>query len=262
MPRPYSIGLITLAAILLQLTPTPSRSDPQPIISIIIDDIGHHRSRGFRAINLPARLTYAVIPDATHATSLAEYAFDLGKEVIVHLPMENTSERPIEKLALTRDLSEQDVFDVFEAAIKQVPYARGVNNHMGSALTQEPQAMIWLMRAVKKHRLFFIDSRTTHKTVAGMVARELSVLTESRDVFLDNKRTTYDIDQQFRLLLSIARSKQTAIAIGHPHRETLAYLEHALPILKAEGIRIVPVSQVIGLRLAQRQLASYTAGSD
>ncbi len=262
MPRPYSIGLITLVAFLLQLTPTLSRSDPAPTISIIIDDIGHHKNRGFRAINLPARLTYAVIPDSAHASHLANYAHDIGKEVILHMPMENTTERPIEELALTKDLSHEDFLTVFEAAISQVPHVRGVNNHMGSALTQEPLAMTWLMEAVKKHQLFFVDSRTTHKSVAGTIARQQSVLSASRDVFLDNKRTTFDIDRQFRLLLSIAKRKQSAIAIGHPHAETLMYLEHALPILQEEGIQIVPVSELIGLRLAQHQLASFTGGSE
>ena len=124
--------------------------------------------------------------------------------------------------------------------------------------------MHWLMQAVKKHRLFFVDSRTTHKSIAFAIARQQSVLTARRDVFLDNDRTTYAIDRQFRLLMAIAKRRKSAIAIGHPYTETLEYLEYALPMLAAENIRVVPVSEVINLRLAQRQVATraMTVGSE
>ncbi|MBT4617889.1 MAG: divergent polysaccharide deacetylase family protein, partial [Gammaproteobacteria bacterium] len=46
-------------------------------------------------------------------------------------------------------------------------------------------------------------------------------------------------------------------AIGHPYPSTLQYLEHAIPMLKREGVRLVSVSEMLNLRLAERQLASY-----
>ena len=128
---------------------------------------------------------------------------------------------------------------------------------MGSALTQEPQAMMWLMRAVKRHKLFFIDSRTTHKTVALEIALQENIRTASRDVFLDNDRSPYGIDKEFRRLLTVAKRRKTAIAIGHPYPATLLYLEHAIPMLKREGVRLISVSEILKLRLAERQLTSY-----
>lgn len=165
-------------------------------------------------------------------------------------------------VALTTDLSQQDFFDVFETAIRSVPYAQGINNHMGSALTQEPVAMTWLMQAIKKHQLFFVDSRTTPKSVASKIAIQQSVRTASRDVFLDNDRTSYAIDRQFRYLLLLAKRNKSAIAIGHPYAETLEYLERAIPILSAENISIVPVSKIISTRLARRQLAANFTASE
>ena len=117
--------------------------------------------------------------------------------------------------------------------------------------------MIWLMRAVKRHKLFFIDSRTTHKTVALEIALQENIRTASRDVFLDNDRSLYGIDKEFRRLLAVAKRRKTAIAIGHPYPSTLQYLEHALPMLKREGVRLISVSEMLNLRLAERQLASY-----
>jgi len=176
---------------------------------------------------------------------------------MLHLPMENNMNQPLGSLALTSGLSEQGVAMVVDQAVRLVPFASGINNHMGSALTQEPQAMVWLMRAVKPHKLFFVDSRTTHKTVASKIAIQEDIQTASRDVFLDNDKSLYGIDKEFRRLLALAKQRKTAIAIGHPYPSTLQYLEYAIPMLKSEGVRLISVSEILKLRLAERQLARY-----
>ena len=146
MPKPLQIGFTPfLVALLLQLAPPPSFSANPSYIAIIIDDIGHNRRAGERAIDIQAHLTFAVIPETQHAARLANYAHNAGKEVMVHLPMANTMNQPLGDLALTNGLSEQDIAEVLDQAVRLVPFASGINNHMGSALTQEPQAMIWLM---------------------------------------------------------------------------------------------------------------------
>ncbi|MBT4162197.1 MAG: divergent polysaccharide deacetylase family protein [Gammaproteobacteria bacterium] len=246
---------------MLQLGPTPSKSDPLPsaYIAIIIDDIGHNRVRGMQAIDLPASLTYAVIPDTRHSTGLARYAHRAGKEVMIHLPMANMRNQPMSEIALTQGLTRNDFLHVIDRALIRVPFARGINNHMGSLLTQEPEAMSWLMESVRHRKMFFVDSRTTHKTVASHVARQKNVLSASRDVFLDNDRTLFEIDRQFRRLLKLARRRGTAIAIGHPYRSTLQYLTHAIPILEQEDIKVISISEMIQRRLAKQQIAAKTS---
>lgn len=259
MPKPITGFLFFGVAILLQLGSTPSKSAPiedAAFVAIIIDDIGYNRARGEAVINLPANLTYAVIPGAEHATQLARMANHQGKEVMLHLPMENLRDRPLGDIALTRSLNRQEFRRVIETALDQVPFATGINNHMGSALTQEPLAMHWLMQSVKQHRLYFIDSRTTHQTVASEIATQQNVLSASRDIFLDNERNLFSIDRQFRKLLHLARQKKTAIAIGHPYPATIEYLAYAIPLLADENIRVIAVSDMLKMRLAESQVAA------
>jgi polysaccharide deacetylase 2 family uncharacterized protein YibQ len=244
--------------LLLQAAPTAAIA-AAPIVAIIIDDLGYNHVQGKRAIDLPAELTYAVIPDTHHATTLARYANDAGKEVMIHLPMENNANLPMSRIALTSGLTREDFQTVLDNALSRVPFARGINNHMGSTLTQQPQAMSWLMDSVKLRQLFFVDSRTTPKTIASSMAMQKNIHTASRDIFLDNERNLYAIDIQFRKMIRMARHKQSIVAIGHPYPATLEYLELALPMLASEGIRIVPVSEVIRTRLAGQQVASGRA---
>ena len=228
--------------------------EPTAYISIIIDDMGYSLDRGEQAIAISAPLTYAILPNSTHAKSLATTAFAAGKEIMVHLPMENTAQIPMARGALTSAQPKDDFLRAIDQSLNRVPHAAGINNHMGSALTQQPRAMRWLMEALKNRQMYFIDSRTTPYTIAFATAQSHQLRAASRDIFLDNDKSIYAIDSSFQQLLRLARRKGTAIAIGHPHATTLAYLAMALP--KIENIKVVSISELITKRVKEPALAA------
>jgi uncharacterized protein len=243
------LACLLLSTSLLVQAKTESRGPPNSAyVAIIIDDLGHNYTLGLRAVHLPASLTYAILPYSTYAKRLADTAYESGKEVMVHLPMQNLRNMPIGPGGLTSELSRRELQQAVSRAIFRVPHAAGINNHMGSYLTRESLPMEWLMEEIKLMQLFFVDSRTTPDTVASIVAKKKNLLSSSRDIFLDNERSIYAIDRQFRKLVNLAKRQGSGIAIGHPHEETLAYLEIAIPRLQEEGIEIIPASNLIALR--------------
>ena len=116
---------------------------------------------------------------------------------------------------------------------------------MGSFLTQEKKAMAIILGEIKRKKLFFVDSRTTSKTVAYDVAKKLGLKSAERNVFLDDIEDEEEIIKQIELLINTAKKNGRAIAIGHPRPETIAALEKMLPALKTDGIEIVPVSRLV-----------------
>ena len=215
------------------------------MIAIIIDDMGHHLQRGTDALALPGRLTYAVIPFTAHSQRLASAAQSRGKEVMLHAPMSTLNGTPLGRNGLTADLSREEFLRNLRMALAAVPQAEGVNNHMGSDLTQRRQQMAWLMQELRWRDLYFVDSRTSDKTVAAVVATEFNVPQLSRQVFLDNEANADAIAQRFAVLVKRAREEGLGVAIGHPYRATINYLQQALPELEAQGIRTVYVSEAI-----------------
>ncbi len=133
-----------------------------------------------------------------------------------------------------------------------MPYARGINNHMGSLLTQREQPMRWVMRELRRNDLFFVDSRTTGDSVAPELALEERVPHAVRDVFLDHERDETKIGRAFEKTIRIAREKGRAVAIGHPHPETVQFLEANVHRLRDMGISIIPASQMALLHVAAR----------
>ncbi|OZG71780.1 hypothetical protein BTA51_19300 [Hahella sp. CCB-MM4] len=221
---------------------------PPPTIAIIIDDMGNYREMGQRAINIPAPLTLAFLPFRPYTEDQARLAHASGKEIMLHAPMENTKSLPLGASGLTSDMGSLQMVITFRRALRSIPYVSGMNNHMGSALTQNRQAMGLLMRELSSYPLYFVDSRTTAMSVAYDVAVENAIPSLGRDVFLDHEITTEAIDFQFKRLLSIAKKKGSAIAIGHPHKETIEYLERAIPLLGQEGVAIATVKGLWAMR--------------
>ena len=223
-------------------SPLPEPVSPRPAIAIIIDDLGEQWQAGKRTIELHSDITLAILPFTTHGRRLAEIALQQGREVMLHAPMEPLS-HPAWRNGLTRGMTEMELRGELQRMLDALPPISGVNNHMGSALTQEREMMDWVMAELAPRGLFFIDSRTTPASRALSAAQAHAIPSARRDIFLDNVRTEDAIAQQFHALLKLARERGQAIAIGHPYPETLNFLEKALADL--DDVRLVPVSHLL-----------------
>lgn len=214
-------------------------------IVLIVDDMGNNLELGEQALQLPGPVNYAFLPHRRSSTILAEKAHQLQKEVLLHAPMSNVHNKPLGEGALTAQMDKREFTEVLESSIESVPYVRGVNNHMGSLLTQMPRQMGWLMTTLKQRQLYFIDSRTSAETAAESMANFHQLPNLRRHVFLDNNRDVDAIDAQFEQLLKIASKQKVTVAIGHPYPETLAVLKQKLPSLQLRGYRLALASEVI-----------------
>ena len=236
--------VLTAASTLLS---AQTYAETRPRIAIIIDDLGYQLGAGRRALALPGPIAFAVLPETPYGRRLAMLANEAGREVLLHLPLEAVNhEGPAEPGGITLDMSRGAFRATFADAIATVPFAVGVSSHRGSLLTRHPGHMAWLMEEIRaREDLFFIDSYTTHESIALQVAREEGVSATRRDVFLDHERTVEAVSREFERLKKKARRKGHAVAIGHPFPETLEVLEQQLPLLEDEGFELVTIGELI-----------------
>ena len=235
----------SLAAVLLLLAAGSVANTP-PRIAIIIDDLGYRLDAGRRAIELPGPVAYAVLPGAPRARMLAGLAHREGKEVLLHLPLQAMQTNNDEPGSIHLDMSRRELRDIFAAALSSVPHAIGVNNHRGSLLTRHPGHMRWLMEEIRaRESLFFVDSYTTHHSVALQIAREAGIVARRRDVFLDPDPAPATVAREFERMKTLARQRGSVIAIGHPYPATLELLERELPKLAAEGFELIAISELL-----------------
>lgn len=222
----------------------PPRKGPR--LAIIIDDIGNDRTDDEAVLRLPGPLTVSVLPHLPLSTEIADEAARRGDEVMLHLPMQPDSEAsPSETIELRPGMPSAEVRTAFAAMLATVPHALGVNNHEGSRATADPRLMSALMPLLKQRGLFFVDSRTSPSTVAYDAARRYGVPAASRKVFLDDSVNKNAIEKQIDLAVHDADRGGEAIAIGHPHPETIVALRDMLPRLKERGVQLVFASDLV-----------------
>lgn len=234
-----------LLALLLCLSSVAAADAPR--IAIIIDDLGYHLANGERALQLPGTVSFSFLPGGPSTRLLAEQAHALGRDVLLHLPLQaHQDESRAEPSELHIDMSRLRVGVVFEEALEAVPHVIGVNGHRGSLLTRHPGHMQWLMEEIRQRdNLFFIDSYTHHESVAMQIASENGIPAIKRDVFLDPDRSPDTVAREFERMKQLATKRGQVVAIGHPHPETLELLEQQLPQLAEEGFELVNVRDLL-----------------
>lgn len=225
-------------------------------MSIIIDDLGQSSERDSRTLALPGPVILAIMPDTPHATDFARQAHRAGRTVILHMPMDPATG----PYAWHPEIALDELARRLDAALAKVPYAAGVNNHMGSRMTAQRQPMAWLMAELQRRHLVFVDSRTSAATVAAAEAQQIGLAQLSRDVFLDDVRTTEAITAQLQLGIAQARSQGSAVLIGHPYPQTLEVLAREIPRLRAQGVELIGLEQMIAQRANQAMPAHGSHG--
>ncbi|HEY7369000.1 MAG TPA: divergent polysaccharide deacetylase family protein [Thermoanaerobaculia bacterium] len=228
--------------------PHPPRAAPggHGRIAIVIDDLGNDAAAVRRIAAWPWPVAGAVLPALPGSGPAARELARAGKEVLLHLPMEPAAAgaRPGPGL-VDRNQSDEQITATLDADLASVPAAVGVNNHMGSAATSDPRVMRAVLSELSRRGLYFLDSRTTDATVGASLARELSVPSVSRRVFLDAAISKEAVSKAFDELVRRAREEGEAVGIGHPHPETLEVLEARLPELAGEGVTMVRVGALV-----------------
>jgi hypothetical protein len=218
------------------------------VVAIVIDDLGQDIRPAEEILALRDQVTLAVMPGLPQSRRIAELARQQGREVIVHMPMEAKNHRDRRQApgTLRADMTPMEFIAAVNDNLDSVPGAVGVNNHEGSSLTENREAMTFLVSELKNRNLFFLDSVTSPKSDALAVAKEFGLRAAKRDVFLDNENDNPSaIRKQLAELGRLAKEHGRAIGIAHPHPATIGEIRIWLSEAAQEGIEVVPLSRLM-----------------
>jgi len=219
----------------------------QAKMAIIIDDVGFRSPESARRFcNLGQVVTLSILPFQPYTEQDVELARDTGTPYILHMPMEPTSleAKPGEGVINVND-EKSVIIQKLRKAFRSVNGAPGLNNHMGSKVTENVRAMEFIMSFLAENNLFFVDSRTSLNTVGYSTSTRMGVKSAIIDSYLDVEDNELFIEGRLEKLADEAFVKGQVIAIGHDRPHTLSVLEKKLPELEKRGITFVPASALI-----------------
>ena len=225
---------------------TPAARTPK--LAFIIDDIGAYDIGALELKRLNIPITASVLPDSPHAREEARWLREYGIPMLLHIPMEpknGNGQTYLRSGTITMQSSDEEIRHLIRRAKEIAPGAIGVNNHQGSLVTTSSSVMTRTLKIIKEEGLFFIDSRTIGNTVAYDIAKRLGLKTAYKDVFIDHIKDYSHSVSQIRRLVEIALQKGKAITIGHPHDSTIRAIRDSIKFIRAKGVRIVYVSELL-----------------
>ena len=232
-----------ISGIKIEVSRKPPYFGREPVIAIVIDDMGvsHRRTANISSLDYPLTSSFL-----TYASNLRpQIAAAERHEIIAHLPMEPKASMNVSPDVLTVKMNEKQVAEGLNGMLDKFPGIAGVNNHMGSRFTEDAERMDVVMKELEKRGLFFLDSKTTPHSAGEKAAKDNRVRYVSRNVFLDNEDKFDYVMRQLRQTEAIARKNGYAVAIGHPKEQTYNALKVWLPTLKSRNLRLVHLSEIV-----------------
>ena len=217
-------------------------------IAIVIDDFGYFNNKiteSFLELEYP--VTLSILPGLKYTKKIAEKAKQYGKQIMLHLPMEPKRGK-VEQTDFTilTNMSESQIVERINKALKMLPDAIGVNNHMGSKATENPQVMDALFKELKRKNIMFVDSKTSLNSIAPVIAEKYDLKFEQNSTFLERHKNEEKrhIKSKLKLAAKISKKMGKVVIIGHPYQETIDVLTEELPKLEKQGFVIVPVTDL------------------
>ena len=219
-----------------------------PEVAIILDDAGGRGPDYKEIFSIKEPLTISIMPNLKESEAVALGALTSGKEVMLHLPMETYKDSydRHDGSMITINMSNDDIEKVVNSDIAAVFGASGVNNHMGSKATEDKRVMDEVLKIIKEKNLFFVDSRTSKKSVAFDEARKMKIKSTENNVFLDVEANADKIKEMMGKLVLEARKFGHAVGIAHVTRPvTIEMLKELMPYYEKNGIKFVFASEIV-----------------
>jgi len=229
----------------IQETEQPEQQKDCPKIAIIVDDAGYDIERALELLQLQRPMTISILPQLKYSRHIAEVAHAMGYEVIMHLPMESSEALRRSPGFITPEMNEKELSWILNRNFESLPHIIGVNNHQGSKMTRDAEAMARVMRYLAEKDVYFVDSRTTTESVAYETAKNFGLRAAENEFFLDNEKEVEYIIGRIELLIEKAEQKGSVISICHVHPATTQALRQMFPIIEERGIELVFASQLV-----------------
>ena len=213
----------------------------------VIDDVGNSLEQLDRFLKIPGPVVFAVMPERRYTEESVKRIKASGKMVIVHQPMEPVGNADPGKGAIYVDMDEDEIIKTLEENLRSVGPVTGINNHMGSKVTTDPETMKVVLNFLKERKMFFLDSVTNTNLVGSELALEIGVPYLKRNsMFLDNESDRESVLSAIKKGQETAEKKGHAVMIGHVMTESLAELLMELyPTFMEDGFTVKDLSDLL-----------------
>jgi len=192
--------------------------------------------------------TFALRSDLPTTGRIAKDLRRAKREVFLHLAMEPRGYPRIDpgKDAILLDLSRVEIEDRIARGLSTVGPARGVVSRLGGAAVNDADVMRAVLGELKRRDLPFVDAHGNGPSLAEEIGEEVGARTITLGATLDGSgNTPASVRARLDQLVRTAIQRGALIVSVHPSAVILGVLEKERAALKAQGIDVVPASEIV-----------------
>ena len=228
------------------INPKTAAVENKGTLVFIIDDAGNNLKELEPFLRIQFPFTIAVLPGLPHSAEAAKRIRDSGKEVFLHQPMEAIGGQDPGPGAITSGMSADEIRAVLTRNVNEIGPIAGMNNHQGSKITMDKEAMKTILAFCKEKGIYFVDSRTTADTVVPETAKQMGIKIAERNIFIDNEQNKAAMFRYISTGLTRAQKSGSSVMIGHTWSPELApLLAEQFPLLTEQGYTLKTASDII-----------------
>ncbi|OCL25460.1 hypothetical protein U472_14025 [Orenia metallireducens] len=222
------------------------QAKPKAKLAIILDDWGFNRKGTKEMLSINRPLTMAVLPFRPYSQKDAKLIKEAGFEMTLHQPLEPTSpEVDPGEGAIYTTMNSEEIKETLEENLASLPDISGINHHMGSKGSADSHVMTEIMNVLRETDLFYVDSSTSHKSVAFKTAQEYGVPTAANYLFIDNVDEKEAVEKMLLRLAKVALKRKELVIIGHIRMNTALALQEVIPTIEEMGVKLVYASELV-----------------
>ncbi|HPT71312.1 MAG TPA: divergent polysaccharide deacetylase family protein [Candidatus Cloacimonadota bacterium] len=228
----------------------PKESKGNVKVALVIDDFGSNGGALLESFcKLDPKVSFAIIPGLDYSKTAMKKGVASGHETIIHIPMQplDYPKNDPGKNAILLAMNTDEITKRVEDYIDELPYCIGANNHMGSAVTGNMDDMKAVLKVLKKHDMFFLDSATTPTSIVTEAANAVGIPEAKRRIFLDVPDSSPEnTAKKVKDVEKIGTTSGTVIVIGHCHNQKkLEQIQSFIKQIKGLGYELIPISKAM-----------------
>jgi polysaccharide deacetylase 2 family uncharacterized protein YibQ len=216
-------------------------------IAFLLEDFGFEADQTtIDYLSFDKPLTIGLVPAKAKSDWTAKIAKNYHKEIVIELPMEPlvplAAAYKVPMIMVNHAAPQIDAF--IEAAAKSLPDFSGFSNLYGSRFLEDTRVTTIMLEDVKQHHAYFVDTRSTDKSVAPALALQTGVPCATVDFRIGKKTGERGIDSLVTSYIQYAQKMGTALVSSSPTPALIKVLKKRKDAFGHSGIELVYVSEL------------------
>ena len=198
-------------------------------------------------LSVPEQVSVSLVPVKKQSSLIAQLADQYHKEVIIRLPLEPAGKIPSDFTGrvIMVHYTKETIHSIIEESMAKVQNFSGFNNLWGSRALEDSRIMGIVCNEIKKAHGYFIETKSTKNSVVSFICETIGLPAKEIDVELKDKSKQTDLEKQLRMFAAAAQENGAIIVAAPINAPFVAALKASISMLKRNGVRLVPASEIV-----------------